>query len=137
VTINWIEERWNLSARWPANSPDLNPIELLCASLKNIASKQKPGNIDELKQVLLDAWIQFHNQPSIGCVKVLAQDYRFVWNRMENRSVSTFGDAAIGGHCWRGRALTHFHCLGCHKRIIWFIGSYELSAWNGRRLAKR
>jgi hypothetical protein len=32
--------------------------------------------------------IQFHNQPLIGYVKFLAQDYNFVSNRMENRSVS-------------------------------------------------
>jgi hypothetical protein len=55
-TIDWIEENCSLLARWPANSPDLNPIELFYVILKNIVSKLKPSNIDELKQVLLDAW---------------------------------------------------------------------------------
>jgi hypothetical protein len=38
------------------NSPDLNPIELLCAILKMIIAKLCPETVDELKQVLLDAW---------------------------------------------------------------------------------
>jgi hypothetical protein len=62
--------------------------------------------------------IQFHNQPLIGSAKVLAEDYNYVWNRMENRSASTFGHAAIGGIGWRGSALIFFHCLGYHKMII-------------------
>jgi transposase len=54
ATIDCVEKNCNLLARWPTNSPDLNPIEPLWVILKNIVSKLKSGNIDELMQVLLE-----------------------------------------------------------------------------------
>jgi hypothetical protein len=34
VSIEWLEERWDLLVDWFANSPDLSPIELLWSLLK-------------------------------------------------------------------------------------------------------
>jgi hypothetical protein len=54
--IDWIEESCDLICDWLANSPDLNPIELLWAILKNIVTKQGPKTVDELKQILFQVW---------------------------------------------------------------------------------
>jgi transposase len=46
---------------WPANSPDLNPIENIWKLLKDNVQKQKnfPRTIDELKIALNQAWSEF------------------------------------------------------------------------------
>jgi transposase len=54
--LDWIEENCDVICDWPANSPDLNPIELLWAILKHAVAKLAPQTVDELQQVLLRAW---------------------------------------------------------------------------------
>jgi len=46
---------------WPANSPDLNPIENIWKLLKDNIQKQKnfPKTVDELKTALSEEWSKF------------------------------------------------------------------------------
>jgi hypothetical protein len=56
VALDWLEESVDLIVYWPANSPDLSPIELLWAILKKLARKIKPEMIEELRNTLIAAW---------------------------------------------------------------------------------
>ncbi|HRP37444.1 MAG TPA: IS630 family transposase [Candidatus Dojkabacteria bacterium] len=40
----------------PAQSPDMNPIELIWARMKDFVERQAPKTKDELKSAILDAW---------------------------------------------------------------------------------
>ena len=41
---------------WPANSPDLNPIENVWRILKYRIGKRFPKTLDELRQYLIEEW---------------------------------------------------------------------------------
>ena len=45
---------------WPANSPDLNPIEHLWDELKRRVNKRNNRNLQELRQAIIEEW---HNIP--------------------------------------------------------------------------
>lgn len=58
TVINWKEENSISSIPWPAQSPDLNPIEHVWDHLERAVHKRKPfpKTINELKDALKDEW---------------------------------------------------------------------------------
>ena len=55
---------------WPANSPDLSPIETVWSILKLELSKRKNSNLEELRNNILDIWTKF---PKELCSKIIAE----------------------------------------------------------------
>ena len=53
---------------WPANSPDLSPIETVWSILKLELSKRKNSNLEELRNNILDIWTKF---PKELCSKII------------------------------------------------------------------
>jgi len=48
-TKSWLSDHGVGVLDWPANSPELNPIENLCGIVKRKMINKKPKNTDELK----------------------------------------------------------------------------------------
>jgi hypothetical protein len=55
-TMDWLEEVCNVLTGWPANSPDLSPIEMCWAVLKNVVAVLNPQTLEELATALETAW---------------------------------------------------------------------------------
>jgi transposase len=55
-TMRWFQENGIEVLDWPGNSPDLNPIENLWRQLKMEMAKDKPGNIQQLRNSITKAW---------------------------------------------------------------------------------
>lgn len=56
TTVKWFSDHNIRVLDWPANSPDLNPIENLWGLLKQKVARIRPSNTDELKCAITTAW---------------------------------------------------------------------------------
>ena len=58
---------------WPANSPDLNPIENVWHMLKRAVESRNPTNINDLKQYSLEEWAKIPQEHINNCILSMPQ----------------------------------------------------------------
>ncbi len=59
-TKSWLNDHGVTVLDWPANSPDLNPIENLWGIVKRKMRDTRPNNADELKALSKKPWLPYH-----------------------------------------------------------------------------
>ncbi len=67
-TKSWFNDHGVTVLDWPANSPDLNPIENLWGIVKRKMRDTRPNNADELKATVKETWTSI---PSQQCHKLI------------------------------------------------------------------
>jgi len=68
AVIDYCAEKGIQRPYWPANSPDMNPIEWVWGWMKNklTARRVKPRNIEELKTIITEIWYSFTQEQILG-----------------------------------------------------------------------
>lgn len=82
----WFKERKIEVMEWPAQSPDLNPIENLWADVKYAVSEAKPKNADELWTVVQTSWAAI---PISRCQKLVDSMPKRCAAVIKNKSYAT------------------------------------------------
>ncbi len=67
-TKSWFNDHGVTVLDWPANSPDLNPIENLCGIVKRKMRDTRPNNSDDLKATVKETWASI---PPQQCHKLI------------------------------------------------------------------
>ncbi len=91
-TKSWFNDHGVTVLDWPANSPDLNPIENLWGIVKRKMRDTRPNNADDLKATVKETWASI---PPQQCHKLITSMPR----RIEvGRAGSQGGDDGTGAH---------------------------------------
>ncbi len=67
-TKSWLNDHGVGVLDWPANSPDLNPVENLWDNVKRKMRNKRPKNADELKATVKETWASI---PPQQCHKLI------------------------------------------------------------------
>ena len=78
VARNFLDENLPEVIDWPANSPDLNPIENLWCIVKHNVERRMPANINDLRQYLNEEWEKISNDMLINLIRSMHNRCRMV-----------------------------------------------------------
>lgn len=70
-TVAWLEENvpsFLSPTEWPANSPDLNPMEHIWARMAIAVDQKSPKNLEALKKVVREEWARLDPNFLKNCV---------------------------------------------------------------------
>ncbi len=65
-TKNWFNDHCVTVLDWPANLPDLNPIENRWSIVKRKIGDTRPNNADDLKAAIKATWASLHLSSNTG-----------------------------------------------------------------------
>ncbi len=82
-TKSWLNDHGVGVLDWPANSPDLNPIDNLSGIAKRKIRNKRPKNADELKATVKETW---GSKPPQQCHKLIASMPRCIEAVIKKRS---------------------------------------------------
>uniref|UniRef100_A0A3Q3X4P5 Tc1-like transposase DDE domain-containing protein n=1 Tax=Mola mola TaxID=94237 RepID=A0A3Q3X4P5_MOLML len=86
IPASWFQTNKIKVMKWPAQSPDLNPIENLSGDIKNAVSEAKPRNAEELWNVVKSSWAGI---PVHRCQKLVDSMQRRCEAVLRNRGYTT------------------------------------------------
>lgn len=72
--------------KWPAQSPDLNPIEMLWIDVDKEIKRRKPKSKDQLFQVIQEAWEAI---PESRCRNLVESMKRRCLEVIKNKGMAT------------------------------------------------
>ncbi len=85
-TKSWFNDHGVTVLDWPANSPDLNPIENLWGIVKRKMRDTRPNNADELKATVKETWASI---PPQQCHKLITSMPRRIEAVIKAKGAST------------------------------------------------
>ncbi len=85
-TKSWFNDHGVTVLDWPANSPDLNPIENLWGIVKRKMRDTRPNNADELKATVKETWASI---PPQQCHKLITSMPRQIEAVIKAKGAST------------------------------------------------
>lgn len=78
ITSLYLQKRFTYISSWPANSPDLNPIEHLWGAIKRILKTKRVGSRTELVRIVQEIWDAFPQESIDSLVESFATRLRMV-----------------------------------------------------------
>jgi len=78
-TANWRTKQGIIRLDWPANSPDLNPIENVWAVLKANVKKHRPSTVQQLTRAIYKEWKELTEEYAQALVSSMYRRVQAQW----------------------------------------------------------